>query len=108
MTEKPKFIVGQEVYLQCGYKVTITKVGSKWIYSKKLRFDKNTLIIDSDRSSNRVFLSEESYRTEYLEPKKLDMAWDGFRKLVGGKFRCPESATVGSINQAIEMLGLNR
>jgi hypothetical protein len=108
-----KFEVGDTLWLhyECynGHKddqeVTITQVGSRWIYlSNRHRVDKKTLIVDGRGCSSpgKCYLSKKDCDDELALIKE----WGLLRRNIGVRYNPPKEISLEIVKQAREILGL--
>jgi hypothetical protein len=108
-----KFEVGDILWLhyECynrhkdDQEVTITQVGSRWIYlSNRHRVDKKTLIVDGRGCSSpgKCYLSKKDCDDELALIKE----WGLLRRNIGVRYNPPKEISLEIVKQAREILGL--
>ena len=107
--------VGQKLWMVVSlnrteeYEVEVVKIGRKWAtlsgrYGRVDRVDIETLQVDSGQytSYKSVYLS----RDDYLNEVALNKAWKSLSRFFSNHNNRPAKATVESIKQAKELLGI--
>lgn len=86
------------------HEVTVTKVGRLWGYLdigySGSRFDLETMRIDSQYTTGRLYLTREEHEQEIA----LDKAWNAFRKEMDRTYGAPPGVTINQIDNAMRAL----